>query len=115
MQRFELSGEIKTGDDAVVVAILHEWLGEVKFKERVANEEFTYEDTQTSIYVTNPVVDGTTRPLFLLDGLRQGNEDDVRAFMATLKEICASQNVDANLAYWEVNEDGDDIGEEVEL
>lgn len=115
MKIIHFSGSIQTDDDAVVIALMSGWLGDVSVKERIANEEIQFRDDRTHVYVQNPVIGGTTRDEFVIEGERKGEPDEVRQFLLALSQACEGQGLEFEMSYWEVDAEGRDIGEEIEL
>ncbi len=117
MNRIAFYGSLWTGDYKVVVDLLGEWAKTTNLdvKLRLSGEEIVFEDESLYLYCYNAVPSEGIEPSFLLEGNMTTTLDKAKLKLQALAKLCTELHVEGDFEYVEVNEHGDEVGEQFQV
>lgn len=117
MSRIAFYGSLWTEDFARVADLLSSWMNtdDLNVKPRIFGEEITYENSGIYLYCHSAEDEEGGESSFLLEGHMVRSLDEVRTQLYALADLCESRGIESDFEYVEINEQGEQVGEEFQL
>lgn len=116
MNRIAFYGVLGTGDAPLAAAVLGKWVkASLVPKVRIGGVEIDHEDERVSLYCHEASVKPGGPPELLLEGSMAGTLEEAKASLVELRDSFRARQVRADLEYVEVDDDGQEVGEQVSL
>lgn len=115
--RTDFSGILHSGASETVLSVLGEWLktDDLNAKQRISGLEIVYEDKNIYMYCYEDSDKLRNQEKFILEGHAEFDPDQTRIILERLFRLCQAAEMRCVLEYVEVDEDGEEIGEELRI